>query len=134
MFVVFLQPCGLCDLCGTVHLSNLGTHEVQTCAINNCSRPGTVNITCNLTESSRAKGYLCVLCPKDSYSQEMFVVAKRTDMSISGLKISVPGLPRDKFDVVVFDLGRDGLPPRVINHAAEEQAVNITDPGEFEGI
>ena len=64
----------------------------------------------------------------------MFVVANRTDMSTSGLRISVPGLPRDKFDVVVFDLGENGRPPRDINYAAEEETVNITDPGDSEGM
>ena len=64
----------------------------------------------------------------------MFVVANRTDMSSSGLRISIPGLPRDKFDVVVFDLEENGHPPRDINYAAEEETVNITDPGEPEGM
>ena len=64
----------------------------------------------------------------------MFVVANRDDMSTSGLRISVPGLPRDKFDVVVFDLGENGRPPRNINYAAEEETVNITDPGDSEGM
>ena len=64
----------------------------------------------------------------------MFVVANRTDMSTSGLRISVPGLPRDKFDVFVFDLGGNGRPPRDINYAAEEETVNITDSGESEGM
>ena len=64
----------------------------------------------------------------------MFVVANRTDMSSSGLRISIPGLPRDKFDVVVFDLEENGRPPRHINHAAEEGTVNVTDPGDSEGM
>ena len=64
----------------------------------------------------------------------MFVVGSRTDMSTSGLKISVSGLPRDKFDVVVFDLEENGRPPRTINHAAEEETVNIKDPGDSEGM
>ena len=64
----------------------------------------------------------------------MFVVGSRTDMSTSGLWISIPGLPRDKFDVVVFDLGENGRPPRTINYAAEEETVNIKDPGDSEGM
>ena len=64
----------------------------------------------------------------------MFVVANRDDMSTSGLRIRIPGLPRDKFDVVVFDFGESGRPPGDINYAAEEETVYITDPGKSEGV
>ena len=113
---------------------NSGTHDVQACEANNCSKPGTVNITCNFTENSNAKGYLSVLYPKENSSQEIFVVANRTDTSDSPLKVTVPGLPKDNFDVVVFDLGGDGLPPSDVNYAAEEEEnVTVIKKGETEG-
>ena len=64
----------------------------------------------------------------------MFVVANRTDPSSSDLEISVSGVPPDSYDVVVFDLGRNGLPPNYVNYAAEdEENVTVTNPGEVGG-
>ena len=64
----------------------------------------------------------------------MFVVANRNDTSNSPLRVSVPGLPKDSFDVVVFDLGGNGLPPNDINYAAEEEeSVPVIRKGEGEG-
>ena len=109
---------------------NLGTHDVQTCAANNCSTGGRVNISCNFTENSEAKGYLSILCPKGNSSREIFVVAIRNDASSSDLAISVPGVPPDGYNVVVFDLGRNGLPPDDTNYAAEEEEdVTVANPG-----
>ena len=53
----------------------LGAHEVQICVANNCSQPGTVNISCTFSENSRATGFLSVLSSETNTSQEMFVVA-----------------------------------------------------------
>ena len=55
-------------------------------------------------------------------------------MSSLGLNVSVAGLPRDNYAVVVYDLGGNGLPvlsdvtsPYVL--AADEETVNVmTDP------
>ena len=64
----------------------------------------------------------------------MFVIANRTDTSDSPLRVSVPGLPKNNFDVVVFDLGGDGLPPSDINYAAEEEEnVTVIKKGQTEG-
>ena len=63
------------------------------------------------SENSEAKGYLTILCPRNNSSQEMFVVANRTDMSSSTLNISVPGIPSNDYTVIVYDLRSDGLPP-----------------------
>ena len=64
----------------------------------------------------------------------MFVVAIRKDTSSSDLEISVPGVPPDSYDVVVFDLGRNGLPPGDTNYAAEEEEnITVTNPGEGGG-
>ena len=64
----------------------------------------------------------------------MFVVANRTDLSSSDLEISVPGVPPDSYNVLVFDLGRNGLPPNYVNYAAEEEEnVTVTNPGEVGG-
>ena len=116
---------------------NIGTHEVQSCVANNCSRPGTVNINCTFSENSKAKGYLSILCSETNSSQERFVVANRT--SSSELKISVSGLPRGNYTVVVFDLESNGLPvlsddsnPYVL--AAEEEDITVTNPAEAGGM
>lgn len=120
------------EMCFFSH--KLGTHEVQRCEANNCSTGGRVNISCDFSENSEAKGYLSILCPKRNSSQEMFVVAIREDTSSSDLAISVPGVPPDSYDVVVFDLGRNGLPPSDTNYAAEEEEnVTVTNPGEGGG-
>ena len=129
--------------CGNVFLCVVGTHEVQTCVANNCSTGGRVNISCNFTENSKAKGYLSIFCPKNNSfetfnsSQEMFVVGSRKDMTTSELKISVSGVPPDDYTVVVFDLASNGLPPALsgkTNFAAEEEEnITVKDPGEAKG-
>ena len=129
--------------CGNVFLSIVGTHEVQTCVANDCSTGGRVNISCNFTENSNAKGYLSILCPKINSSetfnssQEMFVVASRKDMTTSELKISVSGVPPDNYTAFVFDLASNGLPPALSGKtnfvAEEEENITVTDPGEAKG-
>lgn len=114
----------------------IGTHEIQTCVANNCSRPGIVSISCSFSENSKAKGYLSILCLKTNSSQERFVVANRT--SSSELKLSVSGLFRHNYTVVVFDIQSNGLPvlsddsnPYVL--AAEEENITVTNPAEAGG-
>jgi len=113
---------------------NLGTHEVQICVANNCCQPGTVNISCTFSESSRAKGYLSVLSSETNMSREMFVVANRCDMSSSDLEVNVSGVPPDNYTVVVYDIESNGLPvlsnetnPFVLS-AAEKDVAVITEP------
>ena len=116
----------------------LGTHEAQTCVATNCSRPGTINISCNFSENSTAKGYLSILCSKSSSSQEVFVVANGRNMSSSDLKITVTGIPSDEYNVLVYDIGNDHLP--VLSNknnsyvlAAEEENVAVTTHAEATG-
>ena len=112
---------------------NLGTHEVHMCVANNCSTGGRVNISCNFTDGSKAKGYLSILCPQNISVDELFVVANRNDRSSPELNVSVPWVRPNNYTVVVFDLQNDGLPPVLsgdINYAAErEENVNVTDSG-----
>ena len=81
-------------------------------------------------------GYLPVLSSKTNSSLEIFVVAGRLDTTSSALNISVSGVPSDDYNVVVFDLGSNGLPPALsgnINYAAaEEENITVTNPGEAE--
>ena len=116
----------------------LGTHEVQTCEVNNCTTPGRVNISCNFTENSEAMGYLSILRPTDDIFHELFVVAStnvfsfKSDSSSSDLKISVPWVLPASYNVVVFDIGSDGLLPILsggTNYAADEKNVTVTDSG-----
>ena len=132
-------PCTLrCSRCVYTSISIfIGTHEAQTCAVNNCSTPGMVNISCTFTENSKAKGYLSVISSKSNPPHGRFVVANR-DMSSRDLNISVPGLPHDNYDVIVYDLGENGLPvlsdvtsPFVL--AAEEESVHVTTDPEDKG-
>ena len=58
-------------------------------------------------------GYLSILCSKTNRTQELFVVANRPSASSSNLNISVTGIPPDDYTVVVYDLGRNGVPPEV---------------------
>ena len=104
----------------------------------NYSRTGTVNINCTFAENSKAKGYLSTLHSKTNSSQKIYVVASREDTSSSNLDISISGIPLDDYNVVVFDLGRNGLPPVLsgdINYvlAAEEENITVTTPGYTEG-
>ena len=121
-----------------IYLLNLGTHEVQTCEVNNCTTPGRVNISCNFTENSQAMGYFSILHPTDDIFQELFVVASinlssfENDTSPSDLKISVPWVCPDSYEVIVFDLGNSGLPPVLsgdINYVADKKNVTVTDSG-----
>ena len=114
---------------------NLGTHEVQSCVVNNCSRPGTVNISCTFSNSSKAMGYLSVLSSETNRSREMFVVACRDDMYSSDLKISVSGVRPDKYSVIVYDIESDGLPvlsnetnSSFVLCAEEKDVAVITEP------
>ena len=62
-------------------------------------------------------------------SQEIFV-ATRDDFSSSDLNISIPGVPQDNYNVTVFDLSSNGLPPVLaggINYFAEEQSTIVTN-------
>ena len=126
---------------GTVHRSQLlGTHEVQTVDANNCSRPGVVNVSCTFADNSRAMGYLSILCPNTNSSQEMFVVANRSDTLSADLDISVPGVPPGDYMVTVFDLQSNGLPvlSSVTNQytrsAGERDNVTVIEQGYHEGI
>ena len=117
------------------HFSILGTHEAQTCVATNGSKPGTINISCNFSENSTAKGYLSILSSKSNQSQAVFVVANRSNVSSSDLTISVPGIPPDDYTVVMYDLGSDHLP--VISDennsyvlAAEEENITLTEQAE----
>jgi len=115
---------------------NLGTHEAQSCAVNNSSTPGTVNISCTFSESSKAMGYLSVLSSETNTSREMFVVANRHDMSSSDLEVSVSGVPPDNYSVIVYDIESDGLPVLstdtnpFVQNAEEENVAVTTDPWE----
>ena len=116
----------------------LGTHEAQTCEATNCSRPGTIDISCNFSESSTAKGYLSILCSRRNSSQEVFVVANRSNTSSSDLKITVTGIPSDEYNVFVYDLGKDHLPVLSDENnsyvlAAEEENVTVTMHAEATG-
>ena len=116
----------------------LGTHEAQACAATNCSRPGTINISCNFSENSTAKGYLSILCSKSNSSQEVFVVANRRNTSSSDLKIAVTGIPSDEYNVFVYDIGNDHLPVLSDENnsyvlAAEEENVTVTTHAEATG-
>ena len=78
-------------------------------------------------------GYLSILCSKTNTYQEMFVIANRDNMSSSDLNISVPGVIPDNYTVVVFDLGRNGVPPVLsgdINYAAAEENITVTNSAE----
>ena len=116
---------------GNFHFSILGTHEAQTCVATNCSKPGTINISCNFSENSTAKGYLSILSSKSNQSQAVFVIANRSNMSSSDLRISVPGIPPDNYTVVMYDLGNNHLPVLSDENnsyvlAAEEENVTLT--------
>ena len=59
-------------------------------------------------------------------------------MLSSNLNISISGVLPDNYNVLVFDIGSNGLP--VLSNdmdlfvlAAEERNVTITDPGELKG-
>ena len=96
-----------------------------------------VTISCTFAENSKAAGYLSILY-SESISLVVFVVANRLDTSSSALNVSVPELSPNEYNVVVFDLGSDGLP--VLSDdtnsyvlAAEEETITVTLPGKAGG-
>ena len=97
-----------------------------------------VDISCTFAEKSKAAGYLSILY-SEAVSLVMFVAANRLDTFCSDLNVSVPELPPNNYTVVVFDLGRDGLP--VLSDdttnsyvlAAEEETITVTLPGKARG-
>jgi len=114
------------------------THEIQNVTANNCSRPGVVNVSCIFAENSTAMGYLSILCPNANSSQEMFVVANRSDALSADLDISVPGVPPGDYMVTVFDLEGSGLPvlSTVTNpytrSAGERDNIAVLEQGDVE--
>ena len=89
-------------------------------------------------ENSKAKGYLSILCSKTNSFEKIYVVASREDISSSNLDISISGTPIGDYSMVVFDLGRNGLPPVLSGYntyvlAAEEENITVTTPGFTEG-
>ena len=68
----------------------------------------------------------------------MFFAANRDDMSNSDLNISISGVPSDNYSVVLFDIGKEGIPPLLSDDnpdhrryvlAAGIENVTVTDPG-----
>ena len=103
----------------------------------NYSKTRTVNINCTFAGNSKAKGYLSILCSKTNSFQKIYVVANREDTSSSNLDINISGTPLDEYNMVVFDLGRNGLPPVLsgdINYVlAAEENITVTTSGYTEG-
>jgi len=66
-----------------------------------------VNISCKFTE---AVGYLLILSPQTDSSQEIFVIARKLNTSISDWKISIPVVPHDNYTVFRYDLRSIYLP------------------------
>jgi len=115
------------------------THDIQRLDANNCSTGGRINVSCAFAEESEAMGYLSILCPNSS--QEIFAIANRTDLFSTELKISVSGVPRGNYMVIVFDLERSGLPvlsndtnPYIQQSADERENINVIQPGNIEGM
>jgi len=117
----------------------IGSHEIQSLGASNSSRPGVVDISCTFAENSRAMGFLSILRYKANSSREMFVVANRHDTVSTDLNISVPGVPPGDYVVIVFDLGRSGLPvlSTVTNpylRSAGDRDITVLEPGANKGM
>lgn len=102
-----------------------GLFDVQESTANKIY-PGTVNVSCVFANNSQALGCLVVLHPQTATQTEMFAYAARSGDSDTDLvtSISIPGVPKGSYIVLVFDGEENGL---ISVQAAVVQNVTVTE-------
>ena len=79
-----------------------GTFDIKTVQVNTNS-PGAVNIICTFATNSPALGCLVVLHPWNTTRNEIFVYAARDNRHAPTTNITIHGVPRGNYTMLVFD-------------------------------
>ena len=104
----------------------LGTFDIKTALVNNIS-PGAVNVICTFTTNSQALGCLVVLHPWNKTQTEIFAYAARDNRHVPTVNITIHGVPRGNYTVLVFDGEYNGLLSE--RAATAPQNITVTDGG-----
>ena len=103
-----------------------GTFDIQTALVNSNS-PGAVNVICTFATNSQALGCLVVLHSWNTTQTEIFAYAARDNRHAPTANISIHGVPRGNYTVLVFDGEYNGLPSE--RAAITPQNITVTDGG-----
>ena len=89
-------------------LFSKGTFDIKTARVNTNST-GAVNVICTFATNSQALGCLVVLHPWNTKQTEIFAYAARNDRHAPTANISIHGVPRGNYTMLVFDGEYNGL-------------------------
>ena len=85
-----------------------GTFDIKTALVNNNS-PEAVNVICTFAANSEALGCLVVLHPWSTTQTEIFAYAVRDNRHTPTANITIHGVPRGSYTMLVFDGEYNGL-------------------------
>ena len=71
--------------------------------------PGAVNVSCTFAMNSQALGCLVVLHPWNTTQTEIFGYAARGSSHAPTANVTIPGVPRGNYTMLVFDGEYNGL-------------------------
>ena len=89
-------------------LFSKGTFDIKTAWVNTNS-PGAVNVICTFAMNSQALGCLVVLHPWNITQTEIFAYAARDNRRAPTANITIHGVPRGNYIILVFDGEYNGL-------------------------
>ena len=91
-----------------ISLFSKGTFDIKTAQVNNNS-PGAANVICTFATKSQALGCLVVLHPWNTTQNEIFAYAARDNGDAPTANITIHGVPRGNYTLLVFDSEYNGL-------------------------
>ena len=109
-----------------VSLFSKGTFDIETALVNTNS-PGTVNVVCTFATNSQALGCLVLLHPWNTTQTEIFAYAARDNRDATTANVTIHGVPRGNYTMLVFDGEYNGLMSE--RAAIAPQNITVTDGG-----
>ena len=109
-----------------VSLFSKGTFDIKTALVNTNS-PGVVNVICTFAVNSQALGCLVVLHPWNTTQTEIFAYAARDNRHAPTANITIYGVPRGNYTILVFDGEYNGLLSE--QAAIAPHNITVTDGG-----
>ena len=91
-----------------ISLFSKGTFDIKTARVDTNS-PGVVNVICTFATNSQALGCLVVLHPWNTTRNEIFAYAARDNRHSPTSNITIYGVPRGNYTMLVFDGEYNGL-------------------------
>ena len=89
-------------------LFSKGTFDIKRAWVNNIS-PGAVNVICTFAMNSQALGCLVVLHPRNTTQTEIFAYAARDNRHAPSANMTIYGVPKGNYIMLVFDGEYNGL-------------------------